>query len=105
MTEFLPFQTFPSAEAAGPLLALLRERGIPFEAAVDTGQPVFDPAMTFHSSYATYAVKLHGADSEWVRRLQEEGRRDALATLSPDHYLFKFSDAELCLSCWRNPRN
>ena len=30
MTEFLPFQTFPSAEAAEPLLALLRERSIPF---------------------------------------------------------------------------
>ncbi|MDQ2772612.1 MAG: hypothetical protein M3Y54_19165 [Bacteroidota bacterium] len=95
MTEFLPFQTFPSAGAAEPLLALLRERSIPFEAAVDTGQPIFDPAMTFHSSYATYVVKLHGADFEWVRRLREEGSRDALATLSSDHYLFKFSDAEL----------
>ena len=77
------------------MLALLRERSIPFEAAVDTGQPAFNPAMTFHNTYATYVVQLHGADFEWVRRLQEEGSRDALATLSPDHYLFKFSDAEL----------
>ena len=62
---------------------------------MDSGQPVFNPAMTFHNTYATYVVKLAGADFEWVRRLQEEGSRDALTTLDPDHYLFKFSDAEL----------
>ena len=95
MLDFLPFQSFPSAEAAQPLLALLRQHEIPFETATDTGEPVFNPAFTFNNTYATFVVKLHGADFEWVRRLQEDANRDALANLSPDHYLFTFSDAEL----------
>jgi hypothetical protein len=95
MLDFLPFQSFPSAEAAAPLLELLRQHNVPFETAVDTGQPVFDPSMAFNRTYATFQVKLHGADFEWVRRLQEDANRDALAALSPDHYLFSFSDVEL----------
>ncbi|MBH8559921.1 hypothetical protein [Hymenobacter negativus] len=95
MLDFLPFQSFPSAEAAQPLLTMLRQRAIPFETGTDTGEPVFNPAFTFNNTYATFVVKLHGADFEWVRRLQEEANRDALASLSPDHYLFSFSDAEL----------
>lgn len=95
MSDFLPFQSFPSAEAAQPLLAMLRQREIPFETATDTGELVFNPAFTFNNTYATFVVKLPGADFEWVRRLQEDANRDALANLSPDHYLFTFSDAEL----------
>lgn len=95
MLDFLPFQSFPSAEAAQPLLAMLRQREIPFETATDTGEPVFNPAFTFNNTYATFVVKLHGPDFEWVRRLQEDANREALATLSPDHYLFSFSDGEL----------
>lgn len=95
MLDFLPFQSFPSAEAAQPLLAMLRQRDIPFETGTDTGEPVFNPAFTFNNTYATFVVKLHGADFEWVRRLQEEANQEALATLSPDHYLFSFSDVEL----------
>ncbi|MBF9140141.1 hypothetical protein [Hymenobacter properus] len=95
MLDFLPFQSFPSAEAAQPLLTLLRQHEIPFETATDTGELVFNPAFTFHNTYATFVVKLHGADFEYVRRLQEDAHRDALAALSPDHYLFSFTDAEL----------
>ncbi|MDO7852548.1 hypothetical protein [Hymenobacter convexus] len=74
---------------------MLRQHAIPFETGTDTGEPVFNPAFTFNNTYATFVVKLHGADFEWVRRLQEDANRDALANLSPDHYLFSFSDAEL----------
>ena len=95
MLDFLPFQSFPSAEAAQPLMTMLRQREIPFETATDTGEPVFNPAFTFNNTYATFVVKLHGPDFEWVRRLQEDANREVLATLSPDHYLFSFTDGEL----------
>ncbi|MCI1186112.1 hypothetical protein MON38_01680 [Hymenobacter sp. DH14] len=95
MLEFLPFQSFPSAEAAQPLLAILRQREIPFETETNSGQAIFDPTFAFNHTYATFLVKLAGSDFEWVRRLQEDANREALATLSPNHYLFSFSDAEL----------
>jgi hypothetical protein len=95
MLEFLPYQTFPSAEAAEPFLELLRQHNVPFETAVDTGKTDFDPSMAFNSTYSTFKVKLHGPDFEWVRRLEEDANREALANLSPDHYLFKFTDVEL----------
>lgn len=95
MLDFLPFQSFPSAEAAQPLLVMLRQRAIPFETETNSGQAIFDPAFAFNHTYATFLVKLPGGDFEWVRRLQEDANREALATLSPDHYLFSFSDAEL----------
>ncbi|MBF9223595.1 hypothetical protein [Hymenobacter ruricola] len=95
MLEFHKYQSFPSAEAAEPFLELLRQHNVPFETAVDTGEPVFNPAFTFNNTYATFVVKLHGPDFEWVRRLEEDASRELIATISPDHYLFKFTDAEL----------
>ena len=95
MLEFHKYQAFPSAEAAQPFLRLLRQHSVPFEAELDTGEPVFNPAMTFGNTYSTYVVKLHGADFEWVRRLEEDANRHLLDSLSPDHYLFGFSDVEL----------
>jgi hypothetical protein len=74
---------------------MLRQRSIPFETETNQGQAIFDPTFSFNHTYATFVVKLHGGDFEWVRRLQEEANQEALATLSPDHYLFSFSDAEL----------
>lgn len=95
MSEFQLYQSFPSAEAAEPLLALLRQRNIPFETAVNTGEAIFNPAFTFHNTFATFEVKLHSGDVEWVRRLEEDANRDTLASISPDHYLFSFTDVEL----------
>ena len=95
MLDFYKYQSFPSAEAAQPFLDLLRQHNVPFEAAVDTGEPVFNPAMTFGNTYSTYMVKLHGPDFEWVRRLEEDANRNLLDSLSPDHYLFSFTDLEL----------
>ncbi|MBO2007985.1 hypothetical protein [Hymenobacter negativus] len=95
MPEFQTYQSYPSEAAAEPLLALLRQRAIPFETGVNTGEAVFNPAFTFHNTFATFEVKLHGGDFEWVRRLEEDANREALAAISPDHYLFTFTDAEL----------
>jgi len=95
MLEFIPYQTFPSAEAAEPFLQMLRQHNVPFETAVDTGKPDFDPSMAFNSTYSTFKVKLQGPDFEWVRRLEEDANRELLANTSPDHYLFKFTDVEL----------
>ena len=95
MLDFYKYQSFPSAEAAQPFLELLRQHNVLLEAAVDTGEPVFNPAMTFGNTYSTYVVKLHGPDFEWVRRLEEDANRNLLDSLSPDHYLFSFTDVEL----------
>lgn len=95
MFDFLRYQTFPSEQAARPFLELLRQHEVPFETSVDSGQPDFDPTMAFNRTYATFVVSLHGPDFEWVRRLEEDAHREALATLSPDHYLFGFTDVEL----------
>ena len=95
MLEFHKYQSFPSAEAAQSFLDLLRQHNVPFEAAVDTGEPVFNPAITFGNTYSTYVVKLHGPNFKWVRRLEEDANRNLLDSLSPDHYLFSFTDVEL----------
>lgn len=95
MLDFHQYQSFPSAEAAAPFLAMLRQHNVPFETSTDTGQSAFDPSMAFNRPYATFEVKLHGPDFEWVRRLEEDANRELLATISPDHYLFKFTDVEL----------
>jgi hypothetical protein len=95
MAEFLTYQSYPSAEAAAPLLELLRQRDIPFETAINTGQPAFSPTFTVGAAYTMFEVKLPGSDFEWVRRLEEEANANTAATISPDHYLFSFSDAEL----------
>jgi hypothetical protein len=95
MSDFQTYQSYPSAEAAQPLLDLLQERNIPFETATDNGQPAFDPTFAFNPAFTRFEVKIPGGDFEWVRRLEEEAHSQLLATISPDHYLFGFSDPEL----------
>lgn len=95
MDEFQLYQSYSSAQVAQPLLTLLQQNGIPFDASTDTGGPNFDPTFAHNTAYSTFMVKLSGADFERVRQLEEGLNADALASISPDHYLFGFSDAEL----------
>lgn len=95
MSEFVVYQSYTGEDAAAPLLALLRARDIPFETELDAGQPVFDNTFANNRSFTQFIVKLHPGDMEWVRRLEAEANQDAVARMSPDHYLFGFSDAEL----------
>ncbi|GAA4370044.1 hypothetical protein GCM10023185_44250 [Hymenobacter saemangeumensis] len=95
MSDFAPYQSYPAEAAAEPLLAMLREREIPFETSLDTGQASFDPSFANNASFTRFVVKLHPGDVEWVRQLEQEAHGNALQQLSPDHYLFRFSDEEL----------
>jgi len=96
MEDLQPYQSYLSAEAAQPLLDILQHKGIPYETAVERGQSaVFDPSFAYNASFSRVVVKLSPADFEWVRRLESEAHQQLMAEVDPDHYLFKFSDAEL----------
>jgi|SRR6476661_990019 len=95
MSEFRTYQFYPSTEAAEPLLALLRERNIPFETSEDLGQAAFVPGIIPNTGYTRLEVKLHSGDFEWVRRLEAESSGAVLSDISPDHYLLSFTNEEL----------
>lgn len=95
MPDFLPYHSYPSPEAAAPLLELLRQHGIPFE--THATRPAVDPTFAFNPTTAQFVVKLHPADLAHVRTLEEQASEHQAATLAADadHYLHRFSDAEL----------
>lgn len=92
MDSFLAYQDFPSPEVAQPLLDLLRQHGVAFETNYEPARfsAVFGKTTTPH-----FVVRLHAADFEPVRQLEETANVRLLAQLPSDHYLFGFSDEEL----------
>lgn len=96
MEDLQPYQSYLSLEAAQPLLAILQQKEIPYETVAESGRSaVFDPSFANNVSFSRVVVKLSPADFEWVRRLEDEAHQQLMAEVSPDHYLFTFSDAEL----------
>ncbi|TYZ06404.1 hypothetical protein FY528_17980 [Hymenobacter lutimineralis] len=93
MAELRTYQAFPTARAAYPLLALLREHQIPFETVYD--RPPFDVNFGHAASNPRLEVKLYPADFETVRRLEEAANQPQADTLAPDYYLLAFSTDEL----------
>lgn len=94
-TDFRDFQTFASAEAAQPLLALLARQGIAARTAADNGQVAFDPSFANNQLTSKFIVKLQLADFERASQLLADLNQHALSQADPDHYLFGFSDEEL----------
>lgn len=94
-TDFRDFQTFASAEAAQPLLAMLARQGIVARTAADNGQVAFDPSFANNQLTSKFIVKLQLADFERASQLLVDLNQHALSQANPNHYLFSFSDEEL----------
>jgi hypothetical protein len=94
-SDFRDFQTFASAEAAQPLLAMLAQQGILARTAFDNGQLAFDPSFANNQLTSKFIVKLHLADFERAGQLLADMNEHAISQADPGHYLFTFSDEEL----------
>ncbi|GAB3635015.1 hypothetical protein GCM10027422_06050 [Hymenobacter arcticus] len=94
-TDFRDFQTFASADAAQPLLALLARQGILARTAADNGQVAFDPSFANNQLTSKFIVKLQLADFEPASQLLADLNQHAISQADPNHYLFSFSDEEL----------
>jgi hypothetical protein len=93
MSPLQQYQSFLSPTGAQPLIDLLVEHGIEFEAGQD--KPVFDAKMAFNESENRFVVRVKPADFEHVRRLEDEANELRTANVDPNHYLFGFTDDEL----------
>ena len=93
MAEFLQYQSFASAEVAEPLLALLGQHGIPFEAEMD--KPVYNTNFAFNATDARFVVRLQPGSFDTARRLEDQSNEQLAAQAASDHYLYGFSDEEL----------
>lgn len=94
-SDFRDFQTFASAEAAQPLLAMLARQGILARTTFDNGQLAFDPSFANNQLTSKFIVKLHLADFERAGQLLADINAHAISQADPSHYLFTFSDEEL----------
>jgi hypothetical protein len=94
-TDFRDFQTFASAEAAQPLLAMLARQGFVVRTAADNGQVAFDPSFANNQLTSEFIVKLRLADFERASQLLADMNQDAINQADPSHYLFTFTDEEL----------
>jgi hypothetical protein len=94
-SDFRDFQTFASAEAAQPLLAMLARQGITAQTTFDNGQLAFDPSFANNQLTSKFIVKLHLADFERASQLLAGMNEHAISQADPSHYLFTFTDEEL----------
>ncbi|MDJ0366628.1 hypothetical protein QMK33_15835 [Hymenobacter sp. H14-R3] len=94
-TDFRAFQTFASAEAAQPLLAMLAQQGIVARTDADNGQMAFDSSFANNRLVSKFTVKLQLADFERGGQLLADVNQHAISQADPNHYLFTFSDEEL----------
>ncbi|WBA42118.1 hypothetical protein [Hymenobacter canadensis] len=92
-SEFIQYQTFLTAEAAQPLLQLLKQQEIPFETSSD--QHSFDPAFAYNATRAQFTVKLRQQDFLTARGLEAAVNEQRTTEVEDDHYLFGFTDDEL----------
>jgi hypothetical protein len=91
-TEFLLFQRFLNREAAREIVELLTTNGI--EGRVEDEIPLSEGIVTFQSIPAALLL-LRGNDFERARELLRRATEETAATVSTDHYLYGFADAEL----------
>ncbi|RFP65206.1 hypothetical protein D0N36_10095 [Hymenobacter lapidiphilus] len=91
--EFLPYQRFPNATVAQPLLELLYAHDI--EAQTRFDQPSFDISFAFNETNRYFQVLLRPADFARAQALEQQAAEALTADLPADYYLFAFSSAEL----------
>jgi len=94
-SDFRDFQTFASAEAAQPLLAMLAQQRIMVRTTFDNGQLAFDPSFANNQLTSKFIVKLQLADFERASQLLADMNEHAISQADPNHYLFTFTDEEL----------
>lgn len=94
---FHDFQTYPSPEAAQPLLAALDREDIAYRTEHTTTQTTgaLDASFGTNQNLRKFVVQLSLADFERAQALLDAEYRAALDQLAPDHYLFSFTDEEL----------
>ncbi|NVO30443.1 hypothetical protein [Hymenobacter lapidiphilus] len=91
--EFLPYQRFPNATVAQPLLELLHAHDIEAQTRLD--QPAFDVSFAFNETSRYFQVLLRPADFVRAQALEQQAAEALTANLPTDYYLFAFSSAEL----------
>ncbi|TGE16798.1 hypothetical protein [Hymenobacter elongatus] len=72
---------------------MLPRHDVAFE--TNSGRPAFDVTCANHETSTHFVVKLHPQDFEIVRGLEEAQNQQLIGQVSPDHYLFTFTDEEL----------
>ena len=93
--EFQPYQEFVTIAAAAGLVQLLEAHGIAFQTHQSTVLPADTVGFTFNEAGQRLVVRLLPQDFARVTQLREASFEAGLDEVSPDHYLFSFSDEEL----------
>lgn len=91
--EFQPYQRFPNATVAQPLLELLYAHGLEAQTRLD--QPAIDPSFAFNETSRYFLVLLRAADFARAQALEQQAAQAQLAEVPADHYLLTFNSSEL----------
>lgn len=94
MSHYSTYQKFFSPEQAGPVLAILREHGIPFE--FIKSKTLVDSVVGGDTSFDNlYELRISDKRFEQVNQLLRDMQEIDIMDLASDYYLFSFTDEEL----------
>jgi hypothetical protein len=93
MSEFTTYQNFFDTGEAEPVLAVLKEKDIPFK--FSKVKQRIDTVITGTRSDDLYQLRIPSDRFEEVNRLLESVTQVDLNEIDKDYYLFSFSDDEL----------
>jgi len=93
MSQFAAYEKFFNPEQAEPVLAILKDNGIPYEFTA-INNPV-DQLISGGAPAYQHEVKIATTQFETVNQLLREKIQINLNEVDPDYYLFTFDDKEL----------
>ena len=91
--DFIAFEKFNNQILALELGTVLKENDIAYE--YENVPLSFDVSFAVNELRREFSIKLKQADFEKARLLLEEIWRNQIVNVSPNYYLFDFSDSEL----------
>jgi len=93
MSEFIPYEKFPTIHDIKEFVELLKAHNIPYELEDDVA--VFDVSFANNQLNRDYGIKLLPRDFERVTELRSNIDIAELNEIDPEYYLFTFTDEEL----------